>query len=135
MKKFNIPASPQNTNAKRRFRGEISVVLGDDIENSYSVSAKDFPDDLPSTWTPPGESAAKEITWLGNFGLSASDGTPAERVLPGGAKYAVHLAKAKVHVYYDGSEVRKLSTRPVPGQPDLVQADLDLGDPPIGTIS
>ena len=46
------------------FLYDITVVLGDTIEDKYEVVAKGFPANLPSSW---GETNG-EITWISNFG-------------------------------------------------------------------
>jgi hypothetical protein len=129
MKRTTIPARPDHADRKKRFTHEISIVLGDEIENDYEVVAKDYPDDLPDSWTDPDDQKEKKIRWISNFGLKKRDGTFDEK-LPKGLKYRIELpgGLGKL-VYFDGRSVQKLA-----GQlrGNKFEADLDLGDPPLG---
>lgn len=129
MKKISIKARPDHANRKKRFTHEVTIILGDDIENDYEVVDKDFPDDLPNSWVDPDDDQKKKISWISNFGLQKPDGKFEDK-LPKGRKYRVELPKGLGKlVYFDGKSVQKLVGR-VRG--NFFQADLDLGDPPIG---
>lgn len=130
MKTIRIPASPQNPNPRRRFSQEVSVILGDDLEGSFSASEKDFPANLPQDWVDPDDGQRKSVTWLSNFGITTTTGTPVTSI-PSGKKYTIELARVSGKlVYFDGSIVKKLNTRSVGG--NRIQADLTEADPPIG---
>ena len=60
MKKIEIPAKPDHADKKKRFLHDIVIVLGDDIESDYDVVEKDFPDDLPDSWTDPDDVKVKK---------------------------------------------------------------------------
>ncbi len=129
MKKVPIKARPDHANRKKRFTHDVTIILGDDIENDYEVVAKDFPDDLPDSWVDPDDDQKKKISWISNFGLKKPDGKFEDK-LPKGRKYRVELPKGLGKlVYFDGKSVQQLVGR-VRG--NFFQADLDLGDPPIG---
>jgi hypothetical protein len=132
MKKVEISARPDHADSKKRFLHDIAIVLGDDIESDYEVVGKDFPDDLPDSWTDPDDGKKKKITWISNFGLKNPDGK-FEKKLPKGKKYQVELpiGLGKL-VYFDGAQVRKLVGR---AKGKKFVAVLDLGDPPIGETS
>ena len=129
MKRTTIPASPDHADIRKRFTHAIDIVLGDEIENDYDVVEKDFPDDLPDSWLDPDDKKEKKIRWISNFGLKKRDGAFEEK-LPKGFKYQIEFpgSLGKL-VYFDGSRVQKLS-----GQlrGNIFQAELDLGDPPVG---
>ena len=129
MKKVKIKARPDHTNPKKRFSHDVTIVLGDDIENEYEVVDKDFPDDLPDSWVDPDDDKEKKIKWISNFGLKNLDGKFEDK-LAKGKKYKVELPSGfgKL-VYFDGKQVQKLA-----GQikENLFVGELDLGDPPIG---
>jgi hypothetical protein len=129
MKRVRIQAKPDHADRKKRFTHDVTVVLGDDIEGDYEVIEKDFPDDLPESWIDPDDGEEKMINWFGNFGLKKPDGKFEDR-LPKGKKYQVELPTGfRKFVYFDGSQVRRLTGR-VRSRNFL--ADLDLGDPPVG---
>jgi hypothetical protein len=129
MKRVPIKARPDHPNRRKRFTQDITVVLGDDIEADYEVVEKDFPEDLPESWTDPDDGEEKQISWFGNFGLKKPDGQFEDK-LPPGKKYQVELpAGFRKFVYYDGSQVLQLTGRVRSGK---FFADLDLGDPPMG---
>ena len=124
MKRVTIPA-----NARRRFSHDITIELGDDLENDYDVVEKDFPDDLPESWIDPDDHKEKKITWISNFGLKKPDGKFEEK-LPKGKKYQIELPTGLGKlVYFDGTDVQKLVGQ---ARGNKFVADLDLGDPPIG---
>ena len=129
MKKVRIKARPDHANRKKRFTHDVTIILGDDIENDYEVVEKDFPDDLPNSWIDPDDDKEKKINWISNFGLKKPDGKFEDK-LPKGKKYKVELPKgAGKLVYFDGTQVRKLAGK-VRGNKFV--GELDLGDPPIG---
>ncbi len=134
MKSFSIAARPDHPHPKKRFMQEVSVILDDEIDQVYVVMEKDFPDGLPSSYQDPKDRSkpARTITWVSNFGLHhARDHSPVNR-LANNKKYTVELEKKHpdgILVYYDGKQVKPLPTRQVGAK---IQADLDLGDPPIG---
>ncbi len=129
MKKVRIKARPDHANRKKRFTHDVTIILGDDIENDYEVVEKDFPDDLPNSWIDPDDDKEKKINWISNFGLKKPDGKFEDK-LPKGKKYKVELPKGLGKlVYFDGTQVQKL-TGQVSGNNFI--GELDLGDPPIG---
>ncbi|HBY06980.1 MAG TPA: hypothetical protein DEH22_04035, partial [Chloroflexi bacterium] len=108
MKRTTIPARPDHANKKKRFTKDITVVLGDDIENDYDVVDKDFPDGLPDFWVDPDDQKQENITWISNFGLKNKAGK-FDKKLPNGKKYTVELpAVSGKLVYHDGTSVQKL---------------------------
>ena len=130
MKRVRINARPDHENRRKRFLRNIDVILGDDIEADYDVVEKDFPDDLPDSWTDPDDGEEVTITWFGNFGLKRLADDKFEDRLPKGRKYQVELPTGfRKFVYFDGTQVRKLEGRV---QNRKFLADLDLGDPPVG---
>jgi len=132
MKRVTIPARPDHADRKKRFTHEITIVLGDDIENAYEVVEKDFPDDLPDSWTDPDDDLEKKIKWISNFGLKKPDGKFEEK-LAKGKKYQIELPTGLGKlVYFDGTRVQKLTGK---AHGNKFEAELDLGDPPIGETS
>jgi hypothetical protein len=129
MKRTTIPARPDHADRKKRFTHAVDIVLGDEIENDYEVTEKDFTVDLPDSWTDPDDHKEKKIRWISNFGLKKPDGKFEGR-LPKGLKYRIELpgGLGKL-VYFDGQRVQKLV-----GQlrGNKFEAELDLGDPPVG---
>ena len=129
MKRVAIPAKPDHADRKMRFKHEITIVLGDEIEEDYEVVEKEFPDDLPDSWTDPDDDQKKTISWISNFGLKKPDGK-FENKLPKGKKYQIELPTGLGKlVYFDGTHVQKLAGK-IKGK--KFEAELDLGDPPIG---
>jgi hypothetical protein len=129
MKRTIIPARPDHSNRKKRFKHEVTVILGDDIEDDYEVVEKDFPDNLPDSWIDPDDDQEKKISWISNFGLKKPDGK-FEGKLPKGRKYKIELPSGLGKlVYFDGNQVQKLTGRV---RKNNFVAELDLGDPPIG---
>lgn len=129
MKSVTIQASPYHEDAKKRFTRAITVVLPDTLEKEYEVVAKDFPEKLPTSWLDPDDKKEKRIEWISNFGLRKADGKFADQ-LPKGQKYQLKVPKgAGKLVYFDGSRIQKLIGQ-VKGE--QFEAELDLGDPPIG---
>ena len=125
MKRVNIPA-----NAKRRFSHDITIELDDDLEKDYDVVEKDFPADLPDSWVDPDDKQRKKISWISNFGLTKKADGRFEDKLPKGKKYKIELPTGLGKlVYFDGTSVQKLAGS-VRGK--KFEAELDLGDPPIG---
>jgi hypothetical protein len=134
MKSYTIAARPDHPQAKKRFTQEVTVILGDDIDQVYEVVEKDFPDGLPSSYQDPKDRSkpARTITWISNFGLyHVKDHSPVSK-LANNKKYTMELVKPHpggLLVYFDGRQVQPLSTRQAGAK---IQADLDLGDPPTG---
>ena len=60
MKRVRIKARPDHANRKKRFMQDVTIELGDDIENDYEVVEKDFPDDLPDSWIDPDDNQEEE---------------------------------------------------------------------------
>jgi hypothetical protein len=129
MKRVKIAAKPTHPDPKKRFMHDVDVILGDDIENVYDVFEKDFPNTLPYQWTDPDDRLTKNITWSSNFGLQKKDGTPVTR-LENNKTYSIELNKnAGKLVHWNGTRVEKL---PIRDLGKVIQADLNLGDPPVG---
>ena len=129
MKKVPLKARPDHPNPKKRFTHDVAIVLGDDIENDYKVEDKDFPDDLPDSWTDPDDNKKKKINWISNFGLKRPDGKFEDK-LPKGRKYQVEVPTGLGKlVYFDGTQVQKLAGQ-VRGKNFI--GELNIGDPPIG---
>jgi len=125
VKRFTIPANP-----KRRFLVAITVVLGDDLDQEYTVAEKDFPAGLPVSWIDPDVDQAKAITWISNFGLKRAGGSFVME-LPEGQTYQVELPLISgKYVYFDGKSVQKLTGWSTAAG---FVAELALGDPPIGS--
>jgi hypothetical protein len=132
MKKKVIKANPEAKNSKRRFLKDVTVILGDDIENLYKAVAKDLPDSLPEEWVDPADKKNKKIIWISNFGLANAADDSLVDELPSGQKYTIELEQTDGQwVYFDGKKVKKLNTSAAGA--NKLKADLTLGDPPIGT--
>lgn len=117
---------------KVRHLTQLSVHHSDTLDDKYDVAEKPLPPDL-STKHPTYQ--GKPVHWIGNFGYSHK-GTRAAPPTHLEESYDLELdahQNPEAHlVYFDGSAVQPLSTRPSDGTPGRVKATLDLGDPPIG---
>lgn len=111
---------------------KISIHHSDTLDTKYTVSEKPFPANLLTTYT---TYKGKSIRWVTNFGYQRKDnnanvrGTLEE-------DYEIEIDKDSnpnaLLVYFDGTGVRELATRPSDTTPGKVKATLNLGDPPIG---
>ena len=117
---------------KVRHLSKLSVHHSDALDDKYSVAEKDLPADLATKHT---HYNGRQVHWITNFGFQhkATGATAATRLEE---SYDIELdappeAQAQ-HVYFDGTAVQPLPTRPSDATPGKVKATLDLGDPPIG---
>jgi hypothetical protein len=102
----------------------LDVILGDDIEDEFDVTAESVPSGLPDTYE------GRHITWVSNFKVQKK---------PGKAKtgkqvnYTIELTSISGQlVYHDeaSNDVLPLTTRPA--GTNRIQADLSVEDPPVG---
>lgn len=126
MRRVTIPARE-----KTRFRQEVVVILGDDIEHDYEVLPEEFPDELPTTWTDVVDRQEKTINWVSNFRLEKRAGV--EQSSKRKVFYQIELDRGgETLVAFDGSSLQELTTRNI-GK-NRVQADLQGDDPAIGWV-
>ena len=110
----------------------LSVHHSDNLAARYDVAEKDFPPDLLAKFT---HFNGAPIRWMINFGF---------RHKPTGPDVAGHLDESydieldpgpnptAQLVFFDGTAVHPLATRPSDTAPGKIKASLTLGDPPIG---
>lgn len=118
MARHNIPQGRGRNRA-------MDVILDDDAENLFDVSAEDVPADWPSTYQ------GQTITWLSNFTLKKKPGKEKTGKKVG---YTIELDRITGKlISYDpvGQAFEELTTR---GAGNRLQADLSADDPGIGKI-
>jgi hypothetical protein len=117
---------------KVRHLSHLSVHHSDALDEKYEVAEKAFPPDLlPQHGTYQGQ----PVHWIANFGY-VHKGTRAAPPETLEEAYDIELAAqpqlGAQLVYFDGSAVQPLATRPSDATPGKLKATLNLGDPPIG---
>jgi hypothetical protein len=111
---------------------QLSIHHSDALDEKYDVAEKDFPPDLTTRHA---SYQGRRVQWIANFGFQhKATGAPAANRLeePYEIELAPHPAPGAQLVYFDGTTVQPLPTRPSEATPGKVKATLDLGDPPIG---
>ena len=117
---------------KVRHLSKLSVHHSEALDDKYDVSEKDFPPDL---LTKHAHYQGQPVHWIANFGYQHK----ATRAAPPTQLEEAYDIELDAHphpgaqlVYFDGSAVQPLATRPSESTPGKVKATLNLGDPPIG---
>lgn len=115
--------SPQE---KSILKGEVRIILPGGLRG-YDVYEKPIPQELQN------HPDYGKYEWVGNFGLKDPSGNPVRGKVS--SPYQVQVAKRagkRNLVYWDGNAIVPLSgqDRKV-GNRDFLEANLDLGDPPM----
>lgn len=126
MRNVTIPADPA-----KKFTQDITITLGDDIDNNYEPVSKPFPVPLPSSWKDKSGNS-RVITWISNFEVKRKDG----QAIPSTDRrtFSVTIPQANGEViYYAGRQVRSFDPPAVAtGGSITISLPLGVGDPPVG---
>ena len=123
---FHIPVDETK---KGRFPHQrpVAVVLNE-AHAGYQVYQKDIPDHLSEATY-----RSKSVHWMNNFGLKHANKKEYAGDVP---EYSILLEQIDEgeYVYFDGKEIKPLTTGQYEAEQRMVRAALKLGDPPIGWV-